>query len=90
MTIPVVLDCGGRIPPQLRADTAGAPPPADNSVGGWVAFADAQTGRLEAANDRSATMLWILDRCEAEARATATSLVRRRPWWRRLIEGSGR
>lgn len=87
MTIPVALDCAGRIPPQLRADTAGAPPPSDNSIGAWVAFADAQTGRLESANDRSATVLWIVDRCEAESRTVAVRLASQRPWWRRLLPG---
>lgn len=88
VTIPVALDCGGRIPPQLRADVAGAALPEDNSVGEWVAFADAQTGRLQVANERKATMLWILDACEAEERKAAETLAPRKPWWRRL--GGGR
>jgi len=86
VTIPVALDCAGRIPPQLRADVAGAPPPADNTVGEWVAFGDAQTGRLETANDRKATMMWILEACEAEERATMKRLDGR-PWWKRLTSG---
>ena len=90
VTIPVALDCAGRIPPQLRAEVAPAAPPADNSVGQWVAFGDAQTGRLETANDRKATMLWILEACEAEERAAAARLAPRPPWWRRLTGGAGR
>jgi hypothetical protein len=90
VTIPVALDCAGRIPPQLRADAAPAAPPADNSVGEWVAFGEAQTGRLETANDRKATMLWILEACEAEERAAAARLLPRPPWWRRLTGGAGR
>ncbi|RYG20804.1 MAG: hypothetical protein EON96_00135 [Caulobacteraceae bacterium] len=89
MTIPVALDCAGRIPPQLRAEVAPAAPPADNSVGEWVAFGDAQTGRLETANDRKATMLWILEACEGEERAAAGRLTARPPWWRRLTGGAG-
>ena len=85
-TIPVALDCGARVPPQLRAEVAGAPPPADNSVGEWVAFGDAQTGRLEAANERKATVLWIYDSCEAEERKAVATLARK-PWWRRLAGG---
>jgi hypothetical protein len=90
VTIPVALDCAGRIPPQLRAEVAPAAPPADNSVGQWVAFGDAQTGRLETANDRKATMLWIVEACEAEERAAAARLAPRPPWWRRLPGGTGR
>lgn len=90
VTIPVALDCAGRIPPQLRAEVAPAAPPADNSIGQWVAFGDAQTGRLETANDRRATMLWILEACETEERAAAARLAPRPPWWRRLAGGTGR
>lgn len=86
LTIPVALDCAGRIPPQLRADVTGAPLPADNSIGEWVAFGDAQTGRLESANDRKATMLWIVEACEAEE-AKAAAKLDGRPWWKRLTSG---
>lgn len=79
-TIPIALDCAGRIPPQLRADVAPAALPKDNSVGEWVAFGDAQTGRLESANDRKVTMLWILERCEAEEKVAVEKL-KPRPWW---------
>jgi len=85
-TIPIALDCAGRIPPQLRAEVPPAALPADNSVGQWVAFGDAQTGRLESANDRKATVIWIIDRCEAEERAAAER-VKPGPWWRRLLGG---
>ena len=85
-TIPVALDCGSRVPPQLRAEVVGAPPPADNSVGEWVAFADAQTGRLEVANERKATVLWIYDACEAEEKKAAAKLSASAPWWRRLLK----
>lgn len=85
-TIPVVLNCGSRVPPQLRAEVAAAPPPADNSVGEWVAFGDAQTGRLEVANERKATVLWIYDTCEAEEKKAATTLTRKF-WWQRLVGG---
>jgi len=83
-TIPIALDCAGRIPPQLRAEVAPAAPPADNSVGAWVAFGDAQTGRLESANERKATVIWILDRCKAEERA-AGKAVDTRPWWQKML-----
>jgi len=80
-TMPIAFDCAARVPPQLRAAVMGAPPPAANTVGEWVAFGDAQTGRLETANDAKATMLWIIDRCEAEERA-AVARLKPRPWWR--------
>jgi hypothetical protein len=85
-TIPVALDCGSRVPPQLRAEVAGAPPPADNSIGEWVAFGDAQSGRLEVANERKATVLWIVDACEAEEKKAAEAL-KPKPWWGRLFGG---
>lgn len=85
-TIHVAFDCAARVPPQLRAAVEAAPPPADNSVGEWVVFGDAQTARLDAANDRNATALWIVDRCEAEEKAAVRDLARR-PWWRRLLAG---
>lgn len=88
MTIPVALDCAGRIPPQLRAEVAPASPPADNSVGEWVAFGDAQTGRLETANDSKATLLWILDACEAEERSAVARLAPRPAWWGRVGGGA--
>jgi hypothetical protein len=84
-TIPVALDCGTRVPPQLRAEVVGAPPPVDNSVGEWVAFGDAQTGRLEVANERKATVLWIYETCEAEEKAAAAKLSSATPWWRKLL-----
>jgi hypothetical protein len=63
--------------------------PVDNSVGEWVAFGDAQTDRLETANDRKATALWIIDQCEAQQKAAADSLAPR-AWWRFWDGESGR
>lgn len=83
-TIPVALDCASRVPPQLRKPVEAAPPPADNSVGEWVAFGDAQTGRLEIANDRNGTVLWIVDNCAAEQTKAAAALAPT-PWWRRML-----
>ena len=85
-TMAVALDCGNRVPPQLRAEVVGAPPPVDNSVGEWVAFGDAQTGRLEMANERKATVLWIYETCEAEEQLAAAKLSSPTPWWRKLLE----
>jgi hypothetical protein len=35
-----------------------------NTVGDWVAFADAQTGRLDQANGRTKDAIGIVERCE--------------------------
>jgi hypothetical protein len=51
-----------------------------------VAFGDAQTGRLETANDRNGTVLWIVDNCAAEQTKAAAALAPK-PWWRRMLGG---
>jgi hypothetical protein len=60
------LNCGALIGPTLRADVPGADLPVGNTVGDWVAFGDAQTGKLEDANGRRAAVVEIVDRCQAE------------------------
>jgi len=42
----------------------GAEFPAGSTVGDWIAFADAQTGRLDVANGRTADSIAIIERCE--------------------------
>jgi hypothetical protein len=81
--IPVALDCSRRVPPQLKKPTEPAPLPTENTVGEWVAFGDAQTGQLGQANDAKATVVWIIDACEAEERAAVEALTAK-PWWRRI------
>jgi hypothetical protein len=48
-------------------------------MGAWVQFADAQTGQLDKANDRTITSLGIIERCEARDRAVVERAGRR--WW---------
>lgn len=60
------LDCGALIGPTLRADVSGADLPVGNTVGDWVAFGDAQTGKLDDANGRRSAVVEIVDRCQAE------------------------
>jgi hypothetical protein len=60
------LNCGALIGPTLRADVPGADLPVGNTVGQWVAFGDAQTGKLDDANGRRAAVVEIVDRCQAE------------------------
>ena len=79
-TIPIALNCASRIPPQLRDDVAAAPLPAQGTVGEWVAFSDAQTGRLEQANDEKATVLWIVNQCEQEQEKISTAMMVKPSW----------
>lgn len=46
----------------------GAPLPTGGTVGDWIAFADAQTAQLDKANDRTATSIGIIQRCEKRDR----------------------
>lgn len=41
--------CSSLLPDEWREGVPGADLPAGSSVGDWIAFADAQTGQLEAA-----------------------------------------
>lgn len=50
---------------------AGVPLPDGTTVGDWIAALDAQTGRLDVANGRTADVMGIIERCEArDAEAT--------------------
>lgn len=66
MTANAALNCAALIGPTLRTDVAGADLPAGNTVGEWVAFGDAQTGKLDDANGRRAAVVEIIDGCQAE------------------------
>lgn len=70
------IDCAALIGPTLRADVDSAPFPQDNTVGEWVAFADAQTGRLIDANGRRRAVVETVDACQAQQDRLE------RPWWR--------
>lgn len=56
--------CSTLIPDSWRLGVEGADLPAGETVGDWIAFADAQTGRLDVANGRTADSLAIIERCE--------------------------
>lgn len=43
----------------------GAALPGGQTVGEWIAFADAQTAQLDKANDRTAAAITVVERCEA-------------------------
>ena len=61
--------CSGLIPDSWHKPVEGAPLPDGNTVGDWVAFGDAQTGRLDVANGRQADTLAIISRCEERDKA---------------------
>jgi len=62
---------------------APAPLPEGVTVGDWVAFADAQTGRLDDANGRTRDAIGIVERCEARDAAAVKQA--RRGWLGRLV-----
>ncbi len=60
--------CSSLLPSEWRAGVPGADLPQGSSVGDWIAFADAQTGQLDKANDRYVAATGIIERCEARDR----------------------
>ena len=57
--------CAALLPTEWRAGVIPAPLPEGVTVGDWVAFADAQTGKLDEANGRTSDAIGIVERCEA-------------------------
>ena len=70
-------DCAGLVPDEWRDGVSGADLPDEASVGAWVAFADAQTGRLDQANARTRDALAIVEACEAREREALAKVGRR-------------
>jgi hypothetical protein len=52
--------------------------PGADTVGDWIAFGDAQTGRLDVANGRTADAIAIVERCEARDRAAVVGVTRKK------------
>ena len=76
-------DCAGLLPASWKTGVAGAAlPPDDALAGDWIAFADAQTGRLDQANGRTADAIAIVERCEAREREALKRA--KAGWWTRL------
>lgn len=73
-TIPAAFDCGKRIPPGLRAKTNPPPIPTEDTQGQWGVFGDAAVGKIEVADDKKDTALWIVDQCEAEKQKVIDTL----------------
>lgn len=60
--------CSTLLPPEWREGVEGAPLPDGDTVGDWIAFADAQTGQLDKSNDRYSAAVGIVERCEERDR----------------------
>lgn len=71
--------CASLLPEEWRQGVAGAPLPEGDTVGDWVSFADAQTGKLDQANDRTKASIGIVERCEQRDAAAVKRATRR--WW---------
>ena len=75
--------CAALLPDEWRGGVVAAPLPDGVTVGDWIAFADAQTGKLDEANGRISDAIGIVERCE---RRDADSVRRAsRGWVRRLV-----
>ncbi len=76
LNLDTALRCEALIPPSLREPVEDVPPPDDNTVGGWVAVADARSGKLDEANRRSQYLVESADSCAREQQR-----LQRRPWY---------
>jgi hypothetical protein len=57
--------CSSLVPDSWKQGVAGAELPDGNVLADWIAFGDAQTGKLDQANGRTADAIGIVERCEA-------------------------
>lgn len=57
--------CATLLPVEWKQGVAGAELPTGDTVGDWIAFGDAQTGKLDMANGRTRDAIGIIERCEA-------------------------
>jgi hypothetical protein len=55
--------------------------PPEDTVGAWIAFADAQTGQLDKANAQTRDAMAIVKKCEALQQKAADAL-KPKPWWK--------
>ena len=75
--------CAALLPSEWRGGVMAAPLPDGVTVGDWIAFADAQTGKLDEANGRTRDAIGIVERCEArDADAVKRA---KRGWVSRLV-----
>lgn len=69
--------CSSLLPEAWKQGVAGADLPTGNTVGDWIAFGDAQTGKLDIANDRTISAIGIVERCEARDAAAVKKATHR-------------
>ena len=74
----VPSSCSSLLPEEWKQGVAGAPLPDGDTVGDWIAFGDAQTGKLDQANDRTKASIGIIQRCEARDAAAIKRATKRR------------
>ena len=70
--------CTSLVPEAWQDGVEGAPLPGGRTVGDWVVFGDAQTGKLDQANGRTRDAIGIVRRCEERDRAAVKQATRRR------------
>lgn len=75
-------NCSSLIPPGWRTGVPGADLPAGDTVGDWIAFGDAQTGKLDQANGRTVDSIGIIERCEAR---DAAAVRKATSFWARIF-----
>ena len=75
--------CAVLLPAEWRLGVIAAPLPEGVTVGDWVSFANAQTGKLDEANGRTRDAIGIVERCERRD-ADAVNKARR-GWLKRLV-----
>lgn len=68
--------CAALLPAEWKLGVAGAPLPDGTTVGDWIVFADAQTGKLDQANGRTKDAIGIVERCEARDAAAVKKVTR--------------
>ncbi len=76
-------NCSTLLPDSWKAGVAGAPLPDGDTVGDWIAFGDAQTGKLDQANERTVSAIGIVERCEQRDAAAVKRATR--GFWARLF-----
>jgi hypothetical protein len=79
----VPTSCATLLPEEWKQGVAGAELPDGNTVGDWIAFGDAQTGKLDQANERTKAAIGIVSRCESRDAAAVKKATR--SWLGRLF-----
>lgn len=70
--------CSNLVPDSWKKPVPGAPLPDGQTVGDWIAFADAQTAQLDKANGRTVDAITIVERCEARDAEAVKRATRKR------------